>query len=189
MNDIRTRDVLVALLLVGCSPSNGDPPPATQASANIGTVTLTAGERATAVVTVTTGAMTAVPTTSESTVARITILPVEPDISTAAATNLSSTTGCNDNDPRLPYAELMWRPAAEQGRAQRVQVSVDPRGFTYPLVGAELPGDATSTAWTEVAGQARHLWRVLTEHDGRWTTSPTAQFDGPTCAIDYQPEP
>lgn len=117
-----------------------------------------------------------------------TVLAVDPVDDTEAATNLSSTTRCDLDDPGQPLAELEWEPATERGRAQKVQVSVDPRGFIEPLASPELPADATSTLWTELAGQSVHKWRVLTEQDGRWVTSLTAQFEGPTCAIDYQPE-
>ena len=122
------------------------------------------------------------------TTADITIVAVDPDQPSDAATNLSSVTRCDDDNPAQALAELSWEPASEPGRSQRVQVSVDPRGFNNALVGPELPGDATSTRWTEISGQSFHQWRVLTERDSQWVTSPTAQFEGPTCAVDYQPD-
>ncbi len=159
-------------MLAGCSPSDDDQPttqPATSATTVPGTAPNTARHGA----------------GSTSPDGTIVVDPAQP---ADAADNLSSVTRCDDDDPAQPIAALTWAPASNPGRAQRIEVSIDPRGFDEStVIGPALPGDASSTRWTEISGQALHQWRVLTERDGRWVSSRPASFEGPTCAIDYQP--
>lgn len=185
------------MTLAGCSPTSDDQKATTQptsAETRTGSIDpsrppVTAPSSATTTHSIADTTMVSATGTAASTVV-VVVATVDASQPTAAATNLSSVARCDDDDPRRPLAELTWEPAAEPGRAQRLQVTIDPRGFDdNSLVGPEIPGDAASAQWTELSGQSLHRWRVLTERDGRWVASPPAQFEGPTCAIDYQPEP
>ena len=163
-------------MLAGCSPSDDDQPteqPGTGATTVRGTAPATAPPT-----------ITRQDTTSTSSI--VVMDAAQPG---DTADSLASVTRCDDDDPAQPIAELTWAPASSPGRAQRVQVSIDPRGFgDSTVIGPELPGDATSARWTEISGQALHQWRVLTERDGAWVSSRPASFEGPTCAVDYQPD-
>lgn len=113
---------------------------------------------------------------------------VDPPEPATAASGLQSAVRCDEDDPRRGLADLSWDPAERPGARQRVQVTIDPRGFGHGVpLNADLPGDAPSMLWTELSGQSVHMWRVLTEGRGEWIASAVAQFEGPLCAVDMQP--
>jgi hypothetical protein len=114
------------------------------------------------------------------------VVPLDPDV---AAGGLASTVGCDEFDPRIAFADLAWSPS-ERADAQRVQVTADPSGFDgdATMTSPELDRGLAQLRWLDLAGQAVHSWRVITRtpDDQRWYASPTATFEGPVCAIDYQ---
>lgn len=134
---------------------------------------------------------TTIPTTagSTTTVAPFDATVTDPPASMSAAVALDAMTGCDENDPRIAYAQLSWTPAASGG-TQRIQITADPSGFAAgPVVtGPELSDDADEARWFELTGQAVHSWRVITASPDRdvWYAGSVSQFEGPVCAVDYQ---
>lgn len=185
--------LLAGLVIVGCS--SGDQDPARSVTSDIDQATSTT--TVTVTTTATTGSSDApesttssentdtLPTTTTEKPADLDGPLVTPDDPDRAAHGLDSTVSCDENDPSVAVADLSWTTAQPQGTRQRVQVTIDPRGFDYgSRLGPELDGSAWSMRWTDISGQAVHSWRVLTKVDGVWLTSPTATFEGPTCAVD-----
>ena len=103
---------------------------------------------------------------------------------------LGAVTGCDLDDPRVGFADLSWRVAPVPGSAQRVQVTVDPRGFATgerSVLGDALTGTTATMRWLALSGQAVHEWRVLTQVGEFWVPSASAEFEGPLCAVDSAP--
>jgi hypothetical protein len=97
--------------------------------------------------------------------------------------------GCTETGSNEGYADLEWLPAEPQGEEQVIAVTIYRTGFennVYSLSNPLPPGQ-TSLRWTDLSGQAIHYWRVLTRTGNTWTASETAQFEGPTCVADFQP--
>jgi hypothetical protein len=114
---------------------------------------------------------------------------VESPDADSVASELRAETGCDETDPRVAYAQLGWRPAANRG-VQRVQVTIDPRGFDRDAVvtSPELDSAADAERWLQLEGQAVHSWRVITASpvSSLWYTSAVGRFEGPLCAVDLQ---
>lgn len=102
-----------------------------------------------------------------------------------AASSLHAVVGCDPDDPRVPYAQLGWTRAGNGGD-QRVQVTIDPRGFDADTTRTShvVAAGTSMIRWTQVSGQAIHRWRVLTADGTRWVASTPAEFEGPLCAVD-----
>lgn len=98
----------------------------------------------------------------------------------------SAVPGCSLDDGKAEV-ELRWTPTGT-GR-QRVVVALGEgrlhRGdfLAGPLL---QPGEAAAT-WRRTVGQQPHTWTVLTETPSGWRVGELGTFDGPLCAIDYQP--
>ncbi len=102
-----------------------------------------------------------------------------------AASSLHAVVGCGPDDPGIPFAQLGWTRAIKGGD-QRVQVTIDPRGFETDTTRTShvVTAGTSMLRWTQVSGQAIHRWRVLTADGSRWVASKPAEFEGPLCAVD-----
>lgn len=112
------------------------------------------------------------------------------DEQAAMATQLTALVECVDDPRPRAVAHLRWRPA-RQAEAQRVEVTVRRDGFAtgdYDA-GPLLDADSAEVDWTQLHGQAVHLWRVVTLTGEASTPSDTAVFEGPDCAADYVSKP
>jgi hypothetical protein len=161
--------LVLGLSATGCA-GGGSAPPA-DGTASPSTSTTTRGRPT-----------TSVPSTPPGTSSAVWPVAAQPS-PTGSATALAGQTGCGPDllGGGSAAAVLSWEPAAEPG-PQKVQVSIAPRPFddTAAPDGALAPGAATLRI-TDLAGQATHLWRVLTLHGEMWIPSEPASFEGPLC--------
>ena len=103
-----------------------------------------------------------------------------------AATDLHAIAGCSPVDPTHARVELGWAPAARDGRAQRIDVTIfsprfdDGRFESRPILS---PGDSRAT-WDDVGPGALHYWRVLTLQGDVWVSSEVARFTPGACIGD-----
>jgi len=101
-----------------------------------------------------------------------------------AATALRGESRCSEDIIALSIAELSWTPAVDRGEEQLVQVTI----YTFDLPGsvfsAPLEPTVDQLVFDQLSGQAVHMWRVLTRHDGMWTPSESGAFTGATCVAD-----
>lgn len=102
------------------------------------------------------------------------------------ATTLQAEPGCSFDDGRAE-ARLSWQPPS--AGAQVVVVAPETRGLDGGRfwASARLPAARSQLVWRRFAGQAVHVWAVLTRERDGWRSSEAASFAGPLCAVDYHP--
>jgi hypothetical protein len=122
-------------------------------------------------------------------------VPRSPDVSihapggSSVASGLAATLRCSSADPRTGIVELRWRPAAQRGSAQRVDVTKFSERFDDGKyeTSKPLPSDRSSLQWAQVSPGAVHFWRVLTLHGHGWASSRIGRFTLGACIGDYVP--
>jgi hypothetical protein len=105
---------------------------------------------------------------------------------TGPAAKLQAEPGCSFDDGRAE-ARLSWQPSA--AGAQIVVVAPETRGLDGGRFWAsgQLKAASSQLVWRRFAGQAVHVWAVLTRERDGWRASESASFTGPLCAVDYHP--
>ena len=102
-----------------------------------------------------------------------------PVVAGGAATNLTSTVACSQEDLRKGLATLTWTPAG--GSEQRVVVTIYDFESDRFEDSDPLPADKATLVWDRVHGRGYHFWLVLTRQGASWAASEMATFEGPTC--------
>jgi hypothetical protein len=108
-----------------------------------------------------------------------------------APASLRVVARCSDVNLGTGVAEFTWASAANDARAQRIDISMFRDGFQterFETV-ARLPSAQNRVVWDDARPGINYYWRVLVLTSQGWVPSETARYEAPICPVDFVEPP